>query len=51
MFTNTGRYEHFLRLSCGMPFTTQVEEGYRTLGALMADQLAAQQPFPSRKAA
>ena len=39
MFSNTGRYEHFLRLSCGMPFTPQVEEGYRTLGELMAQQL------------
>ena len=40
MFSNTGRYEHFLRLSCGMPFTAEVEAGYRTLGALMAAQLA-----------
>jgi DNA-binding transcriptional MocR family regulator len=46
MFSNTGRYEHFLRLSCGMPFTAQVEEGYRTLGALMAEQLAQQPSGP-----
>lgn len=39
MFSNTGRYEHFLRLSCGMPFTPQVEAGYRTLGELLAQQL------------
>lgn len=50
MFSNTGRYEHFLRLSCGMPFTAQVEEGYRTLGTLMAGQLA-DQPLLPRKAA
>ncbi|MFT4192061.1 MAG: PLP-dependent aminotransferase family protein, partial [Comamonas sp.] len=35
MFSNTGRYEHFLRLSCGMPFTPAVEQAYRTLGGLM----------------
>ncbi|MFY3385655.1 PLP-dependent aminotransferase family protein [Paracidovorax sp. MALMAid1276] len=40
MFSNTGRYEHFLRLSCGMPFTAEVEAGYRTLGALLAAQMA-----------
>ncbi|MDA8521829.1 aminotransferase-like domain-containing protein [Acidovorax sp. NCPPB 4044] len=38
MFSNTGRYEHFLRLSCGMPFTPAVEEGYRMLGELLARQ-------------
>lgn len=38
MFSNTGRYEHFLRMSCGMPFTPQVEAGYRTLGELLAAQ-------------
>lgn len=38
MFSNTGRYEHFLRMSCGMPFTPQVEAGYRVLGELMAAQ-------------
>lgn len=42
MFSNTGRYEHFLRLSCGMPFTDEVEAGYRTLGELMARQLQPQ---------
>ncbi|GKS85725.1 hypothetical protein AVMA1855_16255 [Acidovorax sp. SUPP1855] len=40
MFSNTGRYENFLRLSCGMPFTPEVEEAYRTLGTLMAQQRA-----------
>ncbi|AVS86761.1 2-aminoadipate aminotransferase [Paracidovorax avenae] len=38
MFSNTGRYERFLRLSCGMPFTLAVEEGYRVLGELLAGQ-------------
>ena len=39
MFSNTGHYDHFLRLSCGLPFTPQVEEGYRTLGRLLHTQL------------
>ena len=41
MFSNTGRYERFLRLSCGMPFTPAVEEGYRVLGELLAAQCSA----------
>jgi DNA-binding transcriptional MocR family regulator len=40
MFSNTGRYERFLRLSCGMPFTPVVEEAYRDMGRLIAAQLA-----------
>ena len=39
MFSNTGHYDHFLRLSCGMPFTPQVEEAYKTLGRLLHEQL------------
>lgn len=39
MFSNTGHYDHFLRLSCGMPFTPAIEEAYRELGYLMHRQL------------
>ena len=39
MFSNTGHYDHFLRLSCGMPFTDAVEEAYRSLGRMMHAQL------------
>ena len=39
MFSNTGHYDHFLRLSCGMPFTPEVEEAYRTLGRMLHAQL------------
>lgn len=39
MFSNTGRYDNFLRLSCGLPFTPAVEQAYRTLGELMRRQL------------
>lgn len=39
MFSNTGHYDHFLRLSCGMPFTSAIEAAYRELGRLMHQQL------------
>ena len=39
MFSNTGNYGNFLRLSCGMPFTAQIEDAYRVLGRLMHEQL------------
>ncbi len=39
MFSNTSHYDHFLRLSCGMPFTEVVEDAYRTLGRLLHAQL------------
>lgn len=39
MFSNTGHYGHFLRLSCGMPFTPPIEAAYRVLGELMHAQL------------
>ncbi|MDR6214531.1 PLP-dependent aminotransferase family protein [Paracidovorax wautersii] len=47
MFSNTGRYERFLRMSCGMPFTEQVETGYRTLGELLSQQLTPASGRPS----
>ena len=39
MFSNTGHYGHFLRLSCGLPFTQEVDAAYRTIGELMHAQL------------
>lgn len=39
MFSNTGRYERFLRLSCGMPFTPAVEDAYYQLGGLLEGML------------
>ena len=40
MFSNTDRYDRFVRLSCGMPFTPDVEAAYRDLGRLLQQQLA-----------
>ncbi len=39
MFSNTGRYERFIRLSCGMPFSAEIDDAYRVLGGLMAGML------------
>ena len=39
MFSNSGRYERFIRLSCGLPFTPAVEEAYRELGSLIRAML------------
>lgn len=44
MFSNTGRYERFMRLSCGLPFTPEVEAAYVTLGQL-AKAMIAQDPL------
>jgi DNA-binding transcriptional MocR family regulator len=35
MFSNSGRYERFIRLSCGMPFSAEVERAYVELGQLI----------------
>jgi len=36
MFSNSDRYEHFLRISCGATFTADVEAAVRTLGRIVA---------------
>ena len=39
MFSNSGRYEHCLRLACTHPVTPALEEVCRTLGAMACGQL------------
>jgi DNA-binding transcriptional MocR family regulator len=39
MFSNTDRYEAFIRVSCARVFDDDAEEAYRTLGSLVAAQL------------
>ena len=39
MFSNSGRYEHCLRLACTHPLTPALEEVCRTLGAMACVQL------------
>jgi DNA-binding transcriptional MocR family regulator len=50
MFSNTGSYERFVRLSCGLPFTREVEAAYEQLGQLVAAMVAAGS-LPRRMAA
>jgi DNA-binding transcriptional MocR family regulator len=35
MFSNTPRYDRFVRLGCTLPFTHDVEQAYATLGRLL----------------
>ena len=35
MFSNTGRYERFMRFSCGLPFSAEVEWAFAELGRLV----------------
>lgn len=37
MFSNSNRYDHFVRLNCGMPYTPEVDQGLRELGAILHD--------------
>jgi DNA-binding transcriptional MocR family regulator len=41
MFSNTDRYDRFVRFGCTLPFTQAVEDAYRTLGHLAREMLAA----------
>ncbi|WP_094837808.1 aminotransferase-like domain-containing protein [Bordetella genomosp. 4] len=37
MFSNSDRYSHFLRLSCGSPYTPQMAQAMRTLSDIVAE--------------
>jgi DNA-binding transcriptional MocR family regulator len=36
MFSNSGRFDHFLRISCGTPFNPNIEAAIRRLGQIVA---------------
>lgn len=38
MFSHTERFNHFVRISCGEPFTARIEEAVRTLAAMAAHE-------------
>ncbi|AIY42653.1 Transcriptional regulator [Collimonas arenae] len=40
MFSNSNRFNHFLRLSCGQPFSPRIEYGIKRLGEIVEDLLA-----------
>ncbi len=35
MFSNSNRYDHFVRLNCGAPYTVQIDHALRELGRLL----------------
>jgi len=35
MFSNSNRYDHFMRLNCGMPFTGEIDQALRELGNIL----------------
>lgn len=40
MFSNSRRFDHYVRLCCGQPFSPQVEQGIKQLGQIIAALLA-----------
>mgnify|MGYP001035153428 FL=1 len=36
MFSNAGRFEHFIRLNCGWPYNAEIESAVKRLGQLCA---------------
>ena len=36
MFSNTGRFDHFLRISCGEAYTPRIDQALRTLAGIVA---------------
>jgi len=36
LFSNSRRFDHFMRISCGTPFTSETDAGLRQLAAIVA---------------
>ena len=51
LFSNSNRFDRFLRLNCGWPYTDVVDSALRRLGEIATAQLKAQQPRASGAAA
>nr|WP_255364950.1 PLP-dependent aminotransferase family protein [Collimonas sp. OK242] len=49
IFSNSRRFDHFLRLCCGQPFSPQIEQGIKRLGEIVAELLPESQPKPQSK--
>lgn len=47
MFSNSDRFDHYLRLNCGWPFTPEIEQGVRRLGQLAGQLAKALRPYRS----
>jgi DNA-binding transcriptional MocR family regulator len=39
MFSNSSRADHFLRVSCGSPYTEEIDDAMRSLGRIVARQV------------
>lgn len=39
MFSNSSRFDHFLRLCCGQPFSPKIEQGIKRLGEIVGQML------------
>ncbi len=37
MFSNSGRFDHYIRLSCANPWSTEIEESVKSLGKIVRD--------------
>ena len=50
LFSNSSRFDHYLRINCGWPYDDAIDAGLRRLGAIVGE-CAAAQAAPARKAA
>jgi DNA-binding transcriptional MocR family regulator len=39
MFSNTGEFDHYIRLNCAIPIDGQVSQAVKTLGRLASENL------------
>jgi DNA-binding transcriptional MocR family regulator len=37
LFSNSSRFDHYLRINCGWPFTDAIEGGLRRLGEIAGE--------------
>lgn len=50
LFSNSSRFDHYLRINCGWPYDDAIDAGLKRLGAIVGE-CAAAQSAPARKAA
>ena len=43
MYSNSNRFDHFLRLNCGMPYTQDLDDAMRLLGRIIQHQASSKQ--------
>ena len=40
MFSNASRFDHYLRISCGFPFSSRIDDGLRKLADIVQSSSA-----------